>query len=63
MNVLIAVMRSGTEGKLPRRIAWRVMIEENASTRLSQLPDVGVIANAEWQLCVLIAGQKLAGRR
>jgi hypothetical protein len=42
MNVLIAVMRSGTEGKLPRRIAWRVMIEKNASTRLSQLPDVGV---------------------
>jgi hypothetical protein len=33
MNVLIAVMRSGTEEKLPRRIAWRVLIGKNASMR------------------------------
>jgi hypothetical protein len=38
----MAAMRSGTEVKVPRWIAWRVMIEKNTSTKLSQLPDVGV---------------------
>jgi hypothetical protein len=32
----------GTEVKLPRRIACRVMIEKNTSTRFSHDPDVGV---------------------
>jgi hypothetical protein len=31
-----------TEVKLPRRIAWRVMIEKKISTMLSQDPEVGV---------------------
>jgi hypothetical protein len=35
-------MRSLTEVKLPRRIAWRVMIEKKISTMFSQDPDVGV---------------------
>jgi hypothetical protein len=35
-------MRSATVGKLPRRRAWRVRIEKNASTRFSQEPEVGV---------------------
>ena len=29
-------------GKLPRRSAWRVRIEKNASTRFSHDPEVGV---------------------
>jgi hypothetical protein len=28
----------GHETNVPRRMAWRVMIEKNTSTRLSQLP-------------------------
>ena len=31
-----------TEVKLPRRIACRVMIEKNTSTKFSHDPDVGV---------------------
>src|SRR4051812_10878706 len=42
MKRSMAAMRSATVGKLPRRSAWRVMIEKNASTRLSQDPEVGV---------------------
>src|SRR6266852_9869708 len=41
MKVSMAAMRSLTEVKLPRRIAWRVMIEKKISM-LSQDPDVGV---------------------
>jgi hypothetical protein len=33
MNRPMAAMRSAMVGKLPRRRAWRVMIEKNASTR------------------------------
>ena len=33
---------SSTDAKLPRWMAWRVMIAKKVSTRLSQLPDVGV---------------------
>ncbi len=42
MKRSIAAMRSATVGKLPRRSAWRVMIEKKASTRFSQEPEVGV---------------------
>ena len=42
MKVSMAAIRSGTEVKLPRRIACRVMIEKNTSTRFSHYPDVGV---------------------
>jgi hypothetical protein len=42
MNRSMAAMRSATVGKLPRRSAWRVMIEKNASTRFSHEPEVGV---------------------
>jgi hypothetical protein len=36
------VPRSLTEVKIPRRIAWRSMLANQTSTRLSQDPDVGV---------------------
>src|SRR4051794_7833827 len=42
MNRSMAAIRSATVGKLPRRRAWRVMIEKNASIRFSHDPDVGV---------------------
>ena len=42
MNRSMAAIRSATVGKLPRRSAWRVMIEKNASTRFSHDPEVGV---------------------
>src|SRR3954453_21877074 len=42
MKRSIAAIRSTTVGKLPRRSAWRVMIEKNASTRFNQDPEVGV---------------------
>ncbi len=42
MKVSIAVMRSVTEVKLPRRMACRVMIEKKTGTRFSHDPDVGV---------------------
>ena len=38
----MAVMRSGTEVKLPRRMACRVMMLKKTSTRFSHDPDVGV---------------------
>jgi hypothetical protein len=37
----MAAVRSATESKLPRRMAWRVMIEKNTSKMLSQEPLVG----------------------
>lgn len=40
MSRRTAAVRSSTEAKLLRRMAWRVMIEEKAST-LGQLVDVG----------------------
>ena len=42
MKRLIAVVSSLTLVKVPRRIACRVMIPKNTSTRFSQDPDVGV---------------------
>ena len=42
MKASMALTRSGTEVKLPRRMACRVMIEKKTSTRFSQDPDVGV---------------------
>jgi hypothetical protein len=38
MKFSIAVMRSWTEVKLPRRMAYRVVIEKKASTRFSHDP-------------------------
>ena len=38
----MAAIRSGTLAKFPRRIAWRVMIAKNTSTRFIQLAEVGV---------------------
>jgi hypothetical protein len=35
-------MSSRTESKLPRRMAWRVMIPKKISTRFNQDPEVGV---------------------
>ena len=35
-------MRSRTEGKTPRRMAWRSMMPNQTSTRFSQEPEVGV---------------------
>ena len=42
MKRLMAAVRSLTLVKLPRRMAWRVMIEKKTSTRFSQDPEVGV---------------------
>lgn len=42
MNWPILAIRSLTEAKVPRRMAWRVMIGKNASARLSQEQPVGV---------------------
>ena len=42
MKVPIAAMRSLTEVKVPRRMAWRVMMPKKISTMFSQDPDVGV---------------------
>jgi hypothetical protein len=42
MKVSIALMRSLTDVKVPRRMAWRVMIPKKISTRFSQEPEVGV---------------------
>jgi hypothetical protein len=50
MRCSIAAMKSATVGKLPRRSAWRVMIEKNASTRFSQDPEVGV--KCRWGLAL-----------
>jgi hypothetical protein len=38
----MASIRSAAVGKLPRSSAWRVMIENNASTKFSHDPKVGV---------------------
>ena len=42
MKARIAVTSSLTLSKDPRRMAWRVMIPKNTSTRFSQDPEVGV---------------------
>ena len=42
MKVAMAVSRSATLVKVPRRIAWRVMIPKKISTMFSHDPDVGV---------------------
>ena len=42
MKVSIAATSSGTLAYEPRRMAWRVMMPKNTSTRLSQEPEVGV---------------------
>jgi len=42
MNRLMAAVSSLTESKLPRRMAWRVMMPKKTSTRLSHDPEVGV---------------------
>jgi hypothetical protein len=39
---VIAAVRSVTLAKLPRRSAWRSMIEKNTSTRFSHYAEVGV---------------------
>ena len=42
MKVRILSIRSRTEGKMPRRMAWRSMMPNQTSTRFSHDPDVGV---------------------
>jgi len=42
MKFSMAATRSGTEVKVPRWMAWRVMMEKKHSTRFSQLAEVGV---------------------
>ena len=42
MKRRMASTRSPTESKLPRRMAWRVMIPKKISTRFNQDPEVGV---------------------
>jgi hypothetical protein len=42
MNCRILIMRSRTERKLPRWMAWRSMIPNQTSTRFSHDPEVGV---------------------
>src|SRR6476660_9251885 len=42
MNARILIIRSRTEGKTPRRMAWRSMMPNQTSTRFSQDPEVGV---------------------
>ena len=42
MNAVIASIRSLTLPKLPRRMAWRVMIPKKISTMFSHDPEVGV---------------------
>jgi hypothetical protein len=42
MNRRTASMRSVTLVKVPRRMAWRVMIPKKISTMFSHDPDVGV---------------------
>ena len=42
MNAPIAAVRSLTERKVPRRMAWRVMMPKKISTMLSQEQLVGV---------------------
>jgi hypothetical protein len=40
MKRSMAAMSSVTESKLPRRMAWRVMMPKKTSTRLSHDPEV-----------------------
>ena len=42
MNCPILIMRSRTERKLPRWMAWRSMMPNQTSTRFSHDPEVGV---------------------
>lgn len=42
MNVPIAVFSSFTDRKVPRRMAWRVMMPKKISTMFSQEHPVGV---------------------
>jgi hypothetical protein len=42
MKVSMVVMRSLTLVKLPRRVAWRVVISKKISTMFSHDPEVGV---------------------
>ena len=42
MKAVMASISSWTEPKLPRRMAWRVMIPKKISTRFSHDPLVGV---------------------
>ena len=42
MNPRIASVSSRTLLNVPRRMAWRVMIEKNTSTMFSHEPEVGV---------------------
>jgi len=42
MNLPMAVMSSFTLQNDPRRMAWRVMMPKNTSTRLSHEPEVVV---------------------
>ncbi len=42
MNWLMALVRSLTLVKVPRRMAWRVMIPKKISAMFSQDPDAGV---------------------
>src|SRR5215203_5480473 len=46
MNAVIDLIRSSTELKVPRRMAWRVMIPKKISTMFSHDPDVGVKCKA-----------------
>ena len=45
MKFSMAVIRSSTEVKLPRRMAWRMMIEKKISAMFSHDPEVGVKCN------------------
>ena len=51
MTVSMAAMRSLTLVKVPRRMAWRVMIPKKISTRFSQVPkfegNVGALAELD----------------
>ena len=42
MNAVMASVSTRTEAKVPRRMAWRVMIPKKNSTRFSHDPEVGV---------------------
>ncbi len=42
MNAVMASISSPTDVKVPRRMAWRVMIPKKISTMFSHDPDVGV---------------------
>jgi hypothetical protein len=56
MKLRIAVTSCLTLSKDPRRIAYRVMMPKNTSTRLSQEPEVGVKCSV---ILGFLAGQAL----